>query len=195
VRQVQKRRVGGTAALSQGPPALREAPTSEPRHASHFSRRGFLLLALASAVVGFDQWSKSWAQHALARGPLHLAGPLNLVLTYNKGAAFSLGSGATPVVIALAVALAALVLWHWRRLSSGAASWAYVAGFGLLSGGAVSNLCDRLLRHHHGAVVDFIQVASWWPVFNIADAAITLGAVTVAVKAVLSSPARGRRQQ
>ena len=45
----------------------------------------------------------------------------------------------------------------------------------------MSNLADRLFGDHHGAVVDFIQAVSWWPTFNVADAAITTGAATVAV--------------
>lgn len=187
---MQERGTGSTAALSHRPvsPPGPCGPGPRPPRAtlSAGRRRGLVLSVVAAAVVSFDQWSKSWAEQALAHGPLHVVGPLYLVLTYNKGAAFSLGSGVAPVVELLAVVLAGLVLWHWRRLSSGRASWAYVVGFGLLSGGAVSNLCDRFLRHHNGAVVDFIQVASWWPVFNVADAAITVGALTVAVKAVLS---------
>jgi signal peptidase II len=143
-----------------------------------------VLLAVAAAVVAADQGTKSWAEQALASGPRHVVGPVNLVLTFNRGAAFSLGSGVTPLIEALAVVLVALVLWQSGRLARGGAGWAYVTGFGLLSGGALSNLADRLFRHHHGAVVDFIQLVSWWPVFNVADACLTLGAVVVAVNAV-----------
>jgi signal peptidase II len=51
---------------------------------------------------------------------------------------------------------------------------------GLLLGGAVGNLTDRLVRHHHGAVIDFIDFR-WWPVFNLADASITVGALLLAL--------------
>jgi signal peptidase II len=160
---------------------------------SHGDRalRAGVLVVVAAAVIGVDQWSKSWAEGALGSGSRHVFGPLELVLTYNSGAAFSLGRGATPVVEVLSVALVALVMWQSGRLARARAGWALVTGFGLLSGGAVSNLADRLVRDHHGAVVDFIQVASWWPVFNLADAAITLGALTIAVKVVFSG--RGER--
>ena len=152
-----------------------------------------VLIAVAVAVVASDQVTKSWAERALARGPRHVVGPVNLVLTFNRGAAFSLGSGATPLIEVVAVVLVALVLWQSGRLARGGAGWAYVTGFGLLSGGALSNLGDRFLRHHHGAVVDFIQLVSWWPVFNVADAALTIGAVVVAVSAIFFyRPARPR---
>lgn len=156
------------------------------RRASARSRRAraLVLLAVAAAVVAADQATKSWAERALASGPRHVAGPVNLVLTFNRGAAFSLGTGATQLIEALAVVLVALVVWQSGRLARGGAGWAYVIGFGLLSGGALSNLADRLFRHHHGAVVDFIQLVRWWPVFNIADASLTLGAVIVAVNAI-----------
>jgi signal peptidase II len=51
---------------------------------------------------------------------------------------------------------------------------------GALLGGALGNLADRLIRHHHGAVIDFIDLR-WWPVFNVADAAITVGAALLAL--------------
>lgn len=136
-----------------------------------------------------DQLTKSWAQRSLASGPRHVIGSVNLLLVYNRGAAFSLGSGATPVIELLAIAIISLVLWQSGRLAKGGASWSMIIGFGLLSGGALSNLADRFFRHHRGGVVDFIQLARWWPVFNLADVAITLGALTVAINLLfLSSP-------
>lgn len=143
-----------------------------------------MLVGVAGGVIAVDQWTKSWAQKELADGPRHIVGPINLVLTFNRGAAFSLGSGVAPLVEVAAVVLAGLVLWQSGRLASHGAGWAYVVGFGLLSGGALSNLADRLLRHHHGAVVDFIQLVSWWPVFNVADASLTVGVVMVALSAI-----------
>jgi signal peptidase II len=195
---VQERGAGGTAALSQNAAAPHETPVGQRRAGRSASKprrqRVFFLVALVAAVVSFDQWSKSWAQEALSSGPRHIVGPLNLVLTYNKGAAFSLGAEVGPLVVVVAAAVAAVVVWHWQRLWASGASWAYTTGFGLLLGGGLSNLCDRLLRHHHGAVVDFIQVASWWPTFNVADAAITVGAVTLVIKAMLFASLPSRRR-
>jgi signal peptidase II len=117
-------------------------------------------------------------------------GPVYLVLSFNRGAAFSLGSGASPVIEALASALAVAVIAFSGRAARVGASPVVVVGLGLLSGGALSNLIDRLLGDHHGAVVDFIQAVSWWPTFNVADAAITTGAVTVAVSLAFFSRAK-----
>jgi len=146
------------------------------------ARRGAVLVGVAAAVVAVDQLSKSWAQGSLGNEvPRHIVGPVYFVLTYNKGAAFSLGSGASPVIEALAVLLAVTVLWVSGRLAHGGGRLGTIVGFGLVSGGALSNLGDRFIRHHHGAVVDFVQLVSWWPIFNLADAAITVGAVTIGV--------------
>lgn len=140
-----------------------------------------MVAATAMVVVVADQWTKSWAQRALATGPRHVVGPVYLVLTFNSGAAFSLGAGATPVIETVALVLVAGVLWQSGRLARKGGGWPTMLALGLLAGGALSNLGDRLFRDHHGAVIDFIQLVSWWPVFNVADAAVTVGAVTLVV--------------
>ncbi|MGH9106591.1 MAG: signal peptidase II [Acidimicrobiales bacterium] len=143
-------------------------------------------------MIALDQGTKSWALQSLALFPHrhHVIGPVYFYLTYNRGAAFSLGDGASPIIEVIAIALAVAVLWFSGRLAKGGANWPVIVGFGLLSGGALSNLADRFFRHDHGAVVDFIQLVSWWPVFNFADAAITIGAVTIAVSLVFSTSGR-----
>jgi signal peptidase II len=144
-------------------------------------------------VVALDQWSKDWAQaHLSSYEPRHVVGPVNLVLEFNKGAAFSLGTGVYPVVVAVAVVLVAGVLVFSGRAVRGGVSLPVATGLGLLCGGAVSNLADRFLRHHHGAVVDFVQAVSWWPTFNVADAAITVGAVVLAAAVLLAGPPGAR---
>jgi signal peptidase II len=154
-----------------------------------------LLLLIAAAVVALDQWSKSWAVRDLAAvGHRHLIGPMYLTLGFNRGAAFSLGAGASPVIEAVAIGLVVAVLAFSRRAAKGGAHLAIIVGLGLLLGGALSNLGDRLFRHYHGAVVDFIQLVSWWPTFNVADASITVGAVTVVVSLVFFSPAKTNDQ-
>jgi signal peptidase II len=150
------------------------------------ARRGALVAGVAAGVIALDQWTKSWAQQALSTDrPRHVIGSVNLWLTYNRGAAFSLGQAASPVVAAVAVALVVAVVAYSRRVAGRGASWPVLLGLGLLAGGALSNLSDRVFRHHHGAVIDFIQLASWWAIFNVADAAITVGAVTLALSFVL----------
>lgn len=152
--------------------------------------RALLATAVAAGVIAVDQLTKSLAQdHLEVLVASHVVGPVNFLLTFNRGAAFSMGSGVAPVIEAAAVALVVAVLLASRRLARRGANLTVTIGLGLLSGGALSNLADRFLRHHHGAVVDFIQLVSWWPVFNVADACITVGAILVAVNLSFSSSA------
>jgi signal peptidase II len=135
---------------------------------------------VAAVVVIADQASKTWAVDHLPPDR-HLFGPVWLVLTFNSGAAFSLGRGVTPIVEAIVVVLVAWLLVFSRRASH-AASVPAAVGLGLLLGGAAGNLIDRVFRHHHGAVIDFIDAVrirnhDWWPIFNVADASIVVGVV------------------
>jgi signal peptidase II len=143
-----------------------------------------LLLGVAAAVVAVDQVTKTLALHHLLV-PRHVVGTLWLELTFNAGAAFGLGRGATPVVEAAVVALIAALMLFARRATRRAGPW-FVAGCGLLLGGALGNLADRVFRAHSGAVIDFMDVAQvgrreLWPVFNVADASIVVGAIVLAV--------------
>jgi signal peptidase II len=134
---------------------------------------------VAALVVVADQTSKTWALHHLQLSERHVLGPIWLVLTFNSGAAFSLGRGVTPIVEAVVVVLVVWLVVFSRRAGR-AASTPVAVGLGLLLGGATGNLIDRVFRHHHGAVIDFIDALrigthDRWPVFNVADAAIVVG--------------------
>jgi len=149
-----------------------------------------LIPVVAGAVVAADQASKTWALHHLGSSAhvgstgRHIVGPVWLMLTFNSGAAFSLGRGATPVVEAVVIALVAWLLVFSRRASR-TASVPMAVGLGLLLGGAAGNLADRVFRHIHGypgAVIDFVDAVrigthDWWPVFNVADASIVVGVI------------------
>ena len=135
-------------------------------------RLGFVAVALA--VVVLDQLSKVWALNALDDRVIELVGSLQLRLTFNDGSAFGLGAGRTTLVALIAIAVSLVVARAgWKAESR---SWAI--GFGLVLGGALGNLVDRGLRDGSGflggRVVDFIDL-EWWPVFNVADAAIVVG--------------------
>jgi signal peptidase II len=173
------------------PGAGQPATARQPRRG--VVRRAGALAVTAGATIAADQATKTWAEDHLWAGPEHVAGPANLVLTYNSGAAFSLGSGATPVIEALAMVLVAVVVWQSGRLARSGTGWAPVVALGLLCGGALSNLGDRVFRHHGGGVIDFIQLVSWWPVFNVADAAITVGAIALAASLVAGTGPRQDR--
>lgn len=138
---------------------------------------------IAVVVIAADQATTSWAVADLHH-PVHLLGPLGLELAYNSGTAFSLLSGAGDWLVPLIVVLLAAVVWlawHTRRPILAVA-------YGLLLGGALGNLCDRLFRGHHGEVADFVTL-SHWPTFNIADACVSAGVVLVILAVVF--PGRG----
>ncbi len=139
------------------------------------STLGRLSLAGAAGVavvsVAVDQGTKSWALEALEnRDPIQVLGSLQLRLAFNSGVAFSLGSGSGLVIVPLALVVVVVVVYVARHMAGPLAA----AAVGLVVGGAVGNLVDRLFRGHDGAVVDFIDL-QWWPVFNVADACIVVG--------------------
>jgi signal peptidase II len=131
---------------------------------------------VAAAVIVADQLTTSWAIRRLTQGSVHVIGPLDLAITVNHGSAFGLAQGWTPVVAGLAIVLVAALLVAAGRARSMGVSVA----LGLLVGGAVGNLIDRVARGYHGGVVDFIEL-HFWPTFNVADACITVGAILLAV--------------
>ncbi|MFP5319146.1 MAG: signal peptidase II [Acidimicrobiia bacterium] len=127
---------------------------------------------MAAVAIAVDLATKAWATTALADRGIDLPGPLDLRLAYNRGVAFGLFDGAPPVLmIALTGALTVVLgLMAWR-----AAIPAVPAG--LMLGGAVANLLDRLIG---GSVVDVLHTG-WWPTFNLADSFITVGAGLLAL--------------
>ena len=138
-------------------------------------RRLGLVVAIAAGVLVLDQLSKWWALTALADGEVHVLGPLWLRLTYNTAGAFGLGGGLVPFLSLVALGVVVLLIL------SGAAGGKVAAAIatGLLLGGALGNLGDRLFRSPgllRGAVVDFVDLR-FWPVFNVADMAITCGCI------------------
>jgi len=150
-------------------------------------------LWIAAAVLVLDQASK-WL--ALEKLVLHESVPLapflNLTLVYNKGAAFGFLSTASGwqnlFFISVAFVATVVILYLLRRM--GAKDRFMAVALMLILGGAIGNLIDRLL---YGHVVDFIDVyyGTWhWPAFNVADSAITVGAVMIALDAI----GIGRRQ-
>lgn len=137
--------------------------------------RGFLV---ALAALAADQGSKTLALANLSTvDPVHVLGDyLRLVLRFNEGAAFSLSWGGPWVLAILSILAAVFVtaaLFRWRDRRP-----VETACLGLVLGGALGNLLDRLLRE--GRVIDFIDAglgSRRWPTFNVADIAISCGAV------------------
>ncbi|MFT5139419.1 MAG: signal peptidase II [Lysobacterales bacterium] len=152
--------------------------------------RVFLALALAGLVIILDIQTKQWASETLLLyRPSHINSWLNWTLAHNYGAAFSILSDAGGwqrwffTILASAVTLVLLV-WLCRLKKE---EWRTGIALGLIIGGAVGNLIDRILL---GYVVDFIDVYyknHHWPAFNIADSAITCGIILMLIDALILS--------
>jgi signal peptidase II len=156
--------------------------------------------SIALGVIALDQLTKTLAEDHLRAGTpgVHLVGPVWLTLVYNHGAAFGIGGGAAPVVEAVVAVLVAVLLVGAARHSARSASRTEAVAVGLLVGGALSNLVDRLVRGHGGGVTDFINAlqigrVELWPVFNLADASIVIGAALLALRLTLRSGTGSRR--
>ena len=140
------------------------------------ARRAWLRAgALGLLVIALDQSAKAAIEAHLVPGEhVHVLGPLELTLAHNSGVAFGLASGGGIALVALT--LVALVFVGVLFARDPGRPWMWVA-VGLLAGGALGNLIDRVRAD---AVTDFIDVLSW-PPFNLADVAITLGVVVLAL--------------
>jgi signal peptidase II len=151
-------------------------------------------LIVAAAVAALDQLVKYWVLGFFAARPGELGVAVlpffNLVLAWNRGVSFGLfNSGETSGTLLFAglaaIIVAALVLWL-KRTGRG---WLALA-IGLVIGGALGNIVDRIFR---GAVVDFLDFhwGAWhWFAFNLADAAITLGVIFIALDGMLGERRR-----
>jgi signal peptidase II len=150
---------------------------------------------LAVVVVVLDQATKWWIVASIPNGGSVTVLPvLNIIHTYNPGAAWSMfanaGGAQRWVFSALAVVVSALLVYWLRRLLLPAQAL-LSAGFTLILGGAIGNVLDRLRIGH---VVDFVQVHwgnAYFPAFNVADSAISIGAVLV----ILDALREGQRER
>jgi signal peptidase II len=141
---------------------------------------------IIAAVVIADQASKDWALNSLSDGrTIDLVWTLRFNLVFNSGMAFSQGQGLGRLIGLLAIGVA---VWLWFSLRK-ATSRLSVIGTSMLIGGALGNVVDRMFRGEKwlaGAVVDFIDL-QWFPVFNIADSAVTVGAALLIFASVATS--------
>jgi signal peptidase II len=149
----------------------------------------------AVLVYAADQLAKIWALDRLVPGePVNIIGSLiRLNLIRNAGAAFSIGNGATWVMTLVACGVLVFVLRTARRIGSLGWAWA----LGLLLGGSLGNLTDRMVRSPgpgRGQVVDFIDYFGFF-IGNVADIAIVSAAILIAVLAARGVAVDGRRAQ
>ena len=167
------------------------APVPAPVPPRDRRRLTTTLVVLAAVTLVADQATKAWALASLTPGePVDLVGSwIQLQLIRNPGAAFSLGDGVTWLLTVISIAILVWVLVAARRV--GSMPWA--VALGLLLGGALGNILDRLLREPgpgRGHVVDFIDYFGFF-IGNVADIAIVGAAGLVMVLAWRGVPLRG----
>jgi signal peptidase II len=170
--------VNAAAARARGASATRLPP---------IAASGWRWLPLSAAVIVADYLAKSWIVHHFSLFErVHVLKVLDIILTYNTGAAFSFLAQASGwqrwvfVVLALAVSGGLIA---WMRNLNARAHALLACGLALIVGGALGNMLDRLTI---GRVVDFIHVhwgRAYFPAFNVADSAITVGAVVLLIDA------------
>ncbi len=161
----------------------------------HRRARVYDALAFLTAILVLilDQWTKAWVVINLS--PSFFGPRISLIGNYltlyhirNNGAAFSLFANSTVLVLLIAVAIGVIAYLYLRNINTGSV-W-YKLIFGLIIGGALSNLIDRV--RHGGYVVDFIsfnipQFNFHFAIFNLADAAISVGVVLLFVTLLFGS--------
>lgn len=145
-------------------------------------------LCIALIVVALDQATKWWILERVMVVPrvIEITSFINLVLTWNRGVSFGLFNNDSPVnawALPLVALIIVLLLLVWLARSD---RGLLAIGLGLIIGGAIGNLVDRL---RFGAVADFLDVHAWgyhWPAFNVADAAITVGVFVMVAESFVS---------
>ena len=142
--------------------------------------------AVALAAAAADQLTKELVSSRLVLGDEdHVLGPFSIHHVENTGIAFGLFSNSTAIVTVLTAAAVAWMLWFFAR--SGSRHPVLPAALGLLIGGSVSNLIDRVRLGH---VTDFLDIGSW-PAFNLADSFIVVG-VAILLAALFAADRRPR---
>ena len=140
--------------------------------------------AIVAFIVAADQVTKSYAVARWSLQPQQIIGShIELLVTRNSGSAFSRFQNLTPLLAIGAIVIAVVLARAARNATDSVTLVALV----LLLGGALGNLSDRFFRSPgflRGHVVDFVQVG-WWPVFNLADSCVTIGAVLLIARSLL----------
>lgn len=160
-----------------GSPAIRDDDGGSSQ--SHLSNRA-VAFVVAAAVVLLDQLTKWWAVNALVDGPIVvIEGFFQFRLTFNTGASFSILTNSGPLIAVVAFGVVGLIV----VVLGDASRRVEAVALGLVLGGAVGNLLDRVFRGEgllDGAVVDFIDF-SFFPTFNVADMAINAGVILLLI--------------
>jgi signal peptidase II len=182
--------------MTAAPPA--GSDTAEPGGGAPRRTAVAVLLGVALVALLADLGTKQWALSALTgRGPVSLLGDaVYLTLTRNSGAAWSIGAGHTWIFPLITIGVIGWIGWMALRLRS--VPWA--VSLGLVLGGALGNLTDRIFRapgHFVGHVVDMVSLfdpyGQVWPVFNLADSALVCGVLLAVLLELTGRQRDGRR--
>lgn len=149
----------------------------------------FAGLGIAAVTIALDQLSKWWVLDGMglaSRPPIEVTSFFNLVLVWNHGISFGMLSGQRLPLLLIVVAMVVVsILLRWLVKVT---DWLTVVGIGLVVGGALGNVIDRV---RFGAVADFLDF-HWeklhWPAFNIADSAIFMGVVVLCIESMMHPP-------
>ncbi|MEK7396372.1 MAG: signal peptidase II [Candidatus Poribacteria bacterium] len=145
------------------------------------------MIAIALVIVAFDQWTKAMIRAKLATIGVSevIKGFFEFSYSENTGAAFGSFQGKNAIFIIVGIIAIGFIFYIFKSLNR--STWMRIS-FGLILGGALGNLIDRIA---FGFVIDFIRIrvtpSIWWPNFNIADAGITVGAIMFAVYKLIDS--------
>lgn len=133
------------------------------------------IVLIALVVVGLDLWTKHWVLRSMGLGESRRITPFfYLTHVHNTGSAFGLFQGNNHALFLVALVILGVLFYSARGLYEQGGLWGEI-GIALIIGGAMGNLIDRF---HYGYVVDFLDCRVW-PVFNVADSAITIGAISL----------------
>jgi signal peptidase II len=146
------------------------------------TRPRVLAFAIAVVVVVVDRITTTLAEDHL-HDVQHVWGPFGLALTFNSGFAFSLFSGRAVIVTVLLCVGVLVLAWVVAQVRS----VPLAIGAGLVLGGAIGNLSERIAGGHGGQVPDFVTL-DYWPTFNFADACVTVGVIIVIVTLLFGRP-------
>jgi signal peptidase II len=137
-----------------------------------------ILVLVAGAVIALDQWTKYLVRQYVPMSTIWMPAGLDwltpyarIVHWYNTGVAFGMFQGLGGIFTILAILVALAIIYYYPQIPY--EDWTLRAAMGLMLGGAMGNLVDRILR---GQVTDFISVGNF-PVFNVADSGITVGVI------------------
>jgi len=166
------------------------APTLHPAGSSRsrgFPLRGLLFLGVAVLVVVLDQMTKRMAEDRLRgeRSVPIVDDILRLTYVQNRGAAFGLLQDQTTFFVLVGILVIGVIAMSYRYLPR--SGFLLHLALGLMLGGAIGNLIDRVRQGYVVDFVDFGYRANWWPVFNVADSAIVIGVALMALNALSPS--------